>query len=179
MRILLLMLLSQCKPWLPLLAAGPETGVVVSDRRQDSVLPVFPDWVFHQSRQPQPVFPAATDSVQAPLLLHTIPPAQYFWQPQTISYQPCFTVTMPDSRVDSLKKVVDSMAGLQRAQLRADSLLQVQLKQQQQRFSSLQQAHADTLREKSWFRAASMVLGGIFLIGLIWVGWRYRVRASP
>jgi len=173
------MLLSQCKPSLPLLAAGPETGVVVSDRRQDSILSVFPDWVFHQSRQPQPLFPVAPDSVQAPLLVHTIPPAQYFWQPQTISYQPCFTVTMPDSRVDSLKKVVDSVAGLQRAQLRADSVLRVQLKQQQQRFSSLQQVHADTMREKSWFRTASMVLGGIFLTGLIWVGWRYRVRASP
>jgi len=179
MLTLLLMLLSQCKPWLPLLAAGPETGVVVSDRRQDSILPVFPDWVFHQSRQPQPLFPVATDSVQAPLLVHTIPPAQYFWQPMNSDTHPYFTVTLPDPKIDSLRKVVDSMAGLQRALLRTDSVRQVQLKQQQQRFSSLQQVHADTLREKSWFRTASMVLGGIFLTGLIWVGWRYRVRASP
>lgn len=179
LRTLLLLLLSACKPWLPLLVAGPETVVVVSEKRQDSILPVFPDWVFQQSRQPQPLFQAAADSVQAPLLVHTIPPTQYYWQPQTISFQPCFTVALPDPKVDSLKQVVDSLAQWQRAQLHTDSMLQAQLKQQQQKFSSLQQVHADTLREKSWFRAASMVLGGIFLIGLIWVGWRHRVRALP
>lgn len=163
MRILLLMLLSQCKPWLPLLAAGPQPEDV--NLHSDSV----PTFVF--GIDPPHVVHIPNEN------LMPLPPS--YWQPITTSIQPCFNVVMPDPRVDSLKKVVDSMAGLQRAQLCADSVLQVQLKQQQQRFSSLQQAHADTLREKSWFRAASMVLGGIFLLGMIWVGWRYRGRAQP
>jgi hypothetical protein len=163
MRILLLMLLSQCKPWLPLLAAGPErTGLTL---QTDTVL--TPGFVVNDL----PIF-SRPDEYQ-------FPPPRYFWQPMNSDMHPYFTVSLPDPKIDSLKQVVDSMAGLQRAQLRTDSVLQVQLKQQQQKFSSLQQVHATTLREKSWFRAASMVMGGVFLIGMIWVGWRYRVRASP
>ncbi len=164
LRTLLLILLSACKPWLPLLAAGSEPAGLTL--QTDTVL--TSGFVVNDPR----ILVSRPDD-------YLIPPPHYYWQPQTISYQPCFTVALPDPKVDSLKQVVDSMAGWQRAQLRADSVLQVQLKQQQQKFSTLQQVHATTLREKSWFRAASMVMGGVFLIGLIWVGWRYRGRASP
>jgi hypothetical protein len=160
LRTLWLLLLSQCKPWLPLLAAGPQKEIA-SFQLADSVKP--------------PVF-----TIEPPYFTQMPNPLpHYYWQPQIISTQPYFTLAVPDAKIDSLRKVVDSMAGLQRAQLRQDSLLRVQLKQQQQKFSSLRQAHEATLQEKSWFRAASAVLGALFLAALIGVWWRYRVRASP
>jgi hypothetical protein len=160
LRTLWLLLLSQCKPWLHLMAAGPQLEAI-NFQVPDTVQP--PTWIINN--------PLPYECV--------IPLPDYHWQPQLISNQPCFTVTWPDPKIDSLRKVVDSMAGLQRAQLRQDSLLRVQLKQQQQKFSSLRQAHEATLKEKSWFRAASAVLGALFLAALIGVWWRYRVRASP
>lgn len=164
LRTLWLLLLSQCKPWLPLLAAGPQTDGMA----------VFQSDTTHPSNgvvNPPNVVPLAFE--------HVVPLPQYYWQPQLISNQPCFTVALPDPKIDSLRKVVDSMAGLQLAQLRQDSLLRVQLKQQQQRFSSLRQAHEATLQEKSWFRTASMVLGAFLVVGLIRVRWRHRAgRAS-
>jgi hypothetical protein len=164
LRTLWLLLLSQCKPWLPLLAAGPQQEAI-NFQVQDTVQP--PIWI-------------STPPVVNPLPYeHLIPLPEYHWQPQFISNQPFFTVSLPDPKIDSLRKVVDSMAGLQRAQLRQDSLLRVQLKQQQEKFSSLRQAHEAILQERSWFRAASMALGAFLVLGLIWVRWRYRVRASP
>jgi hypothetical protein len=154
----LLILLSACKPWLPLLAAGSEPAGLTL--QTDTVL--TPGLVVNDPR----IFVSRPDD-------YLIPPPHYYWQPQTISYQPCFTVALPDPKVDSLKQVVDSMAGLQRAQLRADSVLRVQLKQQQQKFSSLQQVHATTIREKNWFRAASWITGGLFGLSLVMLAkWR-------
>ena len=164
LRTLWLLLLSQCKPWLPLLAAGPQQEAI-NFQVQDTVQP--PAWI----STPPVINPLPYD--------HLIPLPDYHWQPQFISNQPYFTLAVPDPKIDSLRKVVDSMAGLQRAQLRQDSLLRVQLKQQQQKFSSLRQVHEATLREKSWFCAASAVLGALFLAALIGVWWRYRVRALP
>ena len=157
MRILLLMLLSQCKPWLPLLAAGPERTELTL--QTDTVL--APGFVVNNL----PIF-SRPDEYQ-------FPPPRYFWQPMNSDMHPYFTVSLPDPKIDSLKKVVDSMAGLQRAQLRTDSVLQEQLKQQQQKFSSLQQVHATTIREKNWFRAASWITGGLFGLSLVMLAkWR-------
>ena len=152
LRTLLLLLLSQCKPWLPLLAAGPEPARLAL--QTDTGL------------QPSMLVNDPAIFISRPYE-YQIPLPQYFWQPKNSDIHPYFTVTMPDPRIDSLKQVVDSIAGLQRAQLRTDSMLRVKLKQHQQKFSSLQQALAITIREKNWFRAASWIIGGLFGLSML------------
>jgi hypothetical protein len=159
LRTLWLLLLSQCKPWLPLLAAGPQQEAI-NFQVQDTVQP--PAWI-------------STPPVVNPLPYeHLIPLPEYHWQPQFISNQPFFTVSLPDPKIDSLRKVVDSMAGLQRAQLRQDSLLRVQLKTGEGKARSLQQANDGLQRQSGWYRTATATLGALFAVSLFFLLRRKR-----